>query len=156
MRNIKNFGEFVNESKENKVSITQFVHKLTNLSKSLLNKLEKREDHFIHDFILAEIYSIYDDEYENKEEITSKDYDKALATLKGKLEEYRKTTSASKGYKKSNYEDLEKLYKDKLEKQKQKKAEREEKFKQQEEKAGRPYTPPADNDDDDDDDEEDD
>ena len=148
MKNIKNFGEFVNETYsifEGKSEKT-FVNKLTDLSKSLLNKVEKKESHFIHDFILSKIYSIYDKKFGDKEELEEKDYEEALTLLKADIEKFRES---------SKYEKEETKFLEKQEKKKKKKAEQEAKFKEQEEKAGRTYTPPSNEDDDDDDDDDD-
>jgi hypothetical protein len=150
MKIIKNFGDFVNESYDSifeSKSESQFISKLTSLSKPLLNKAEKKESHFIHDFILDKIYSIYDSKFASKEDLSDKDYKEALDLLKDKIEEFRNS---------KKYEREQAKFSEKQEKLKKKKAEGEEKFKQQELAAGRTYTPPSEKDDDDDDDDDDD
>ena len=141
---ITNFGQFekLNENK----SESQFITKLGGLSKSLLNKMEKKESHFIHDFIIDKIYSIYDRKFSSKKEFTENDYHSALELLKDEIEKFRE----SKKYKTAQEKFLEKQ-----EKSNKKKAETEENFKRQELAAGRPYTAPKESDDDDDDDDDD-
>lgn len=148
MKNIKNFGEFVNETYSIFESKTEkkFIDKLTELSKSLLKKEEKKESHFIHDFILSKIYSIYDKKFGDKKELEEKDFNEALDSLKSDIEKFRES---------SKYKKEEEKFLEKQEKNKKKKAEQEAKFKEQEEKAGRPYTPPSKEEDDDDDDDDD-
>lgn len=102
MRHLKTFESFSISEEDIKAqhkNERDFINKMDELSKTILNDSEEDTDHPIHDKIGAYMLNIYDNKFfnkANKEGLNEEDYKEALAILDEKLKKFRESSAGIK------------------------------------------------------------